>query len=99
MLKLSSENFDVALTGHIHNALMPAYIDKMIKANIGLYTVDEGLFPTDYLGEKEIKLNEDKKLTRVNVPPIRTFNGDNLLVSAANKFYPPSMRLIKIKKN
>lgn len=93
------QNTDAAFTGHIHNALMPAYIDNAIKTNIGLFTVDEGLFPSDYLGEKEIIISEDKKLTRINVPPIRTFNGDNLLVSAANKFYPPSMRLIKIKKN
>ena len=93
------QNFDAAFTGHIHNALMPAYIDNKFKANIGLFTVDDGFFPTDYLGEKKIKVNDNKTLTRINVPPIRTFNGDSAIVRAANKFYPPSLRLVKIKKN
>ena len=93
------KNFDAAFTGHIHNALMPAYIDNRIKANIGLYTRDTGFFPTDYLGEKKIKLDDNKTLTRINVPPIRTFNSDNVLFQAANKLYPPSMRLVRIKKN
>ena len=93
------KDFDVAITGHIHNALMPAYIDNKIKANLGLYTRDTGFFPTDYIGEKSIKLDEERTLTRINVPPIRTFNSDNSLFKVANKLYPPSMRLIKIKKN
>ena len=98
-LPVEYQDFDAAFTGHIHNALMPAYIDNKIKANIGLFTVDDGFFPTDYLGEKKIKLDNGKSLTRINVPPIRTFNGDNIVVQTANKFYPPSMRLVKIKKN
>ncbi len=93
------KSFDVAITGHIHNALMPAYIDNKIKANIGLFTVDTGFFPTDYLGEKKIELDNGNEITRINVPPIRTFNGDSPVVQIANKFYPPSIRLVKIKKN
>ena len=98
-LKSPYNLFDAAFTGHIHNALMPAYIDKYIKANLGLYTRDTGFFPTDYVGEKNIKLDDEHTLTRINVPPIRTFNGDNMIIQAANKFYPPSLRLVKIKKN
>jgi predicted MPP superfamily phosphohydrolase len=93
------KDFDAAFTGHIHNALMPAYIDQHIKGNLGLFTVDTGFFPTDYVGEKNIKLDDNKRLTRINVPALRTFNGDNIVAQAANKFYPPSLRLIKIKKN
>ena len=37
-------------------------IDNKIKANLGLYTRDTGFFPTDYIGEKDIKL-DDKKTT------------------------------------
>ena len=91
------DSFDAAFTGHIHNALMPAYIDKHIKKNVGLFTVDDGLFPTDYIGEKEIKLNNDKTLTRVNVPAIRTIGSDKLNI--LNKLEPPSLRLVRIKKN
>ena len=93
------QNFDAAFTGHIHNALMPAYIDNMIKTNIGLFTVDTGFFPSDYLGEKEIKVDKDKSITRVNIPPIRTFNPENPLFNGLNKLYPPSIKLVRIKKN
>ena len=93
------QNFDAAFTGHIHNALMPAYIDNMIKTNIGLFTVDTGFFPPDYLGEKEIKVDKDKSITRVNIPPIRTFNPENPLFNGLNKLYPPSIKLVRIKKN
>lgn len=98
-LNPSYQNYDAAFTGHIHNALMPAYIDNKIKSNLGLYTRDTGFFPTDYLGEKEIKLNDDKTLTRINVPPIRTFNPENIIFNSLNKLYPPSIRLVKVKKN
>ena len=78
---------------------MPAYIDNKIKGNIGLYTKDTGFFPTDYLGEKVIPLDDGKSLTRINVPPIRTFNIENPIFNLVNKLYPPSVRLIRVKKN
>ncbi len=98
-LRKEYQNFDATFTGHIHNALMPTYIDNQIKDNLGLYTWDTGYFPTDYLGVTDIILDEEHTLKRINVPPIRTFNPENIIFTAANKLYPPSIRLVKVKKN
>ena len=88
------DNVQISLPGGCNLGARP--IDQHIKGNLGLFTVDTGFFPTDYVGEKNIKLDNNKRLTRINVPALRTFNGDNIVAQAANKFYPPSLRLIKI---
>ena len=92
------QDLDAVFTGHIHNALMPAYIDNKFKANLGIYTKDTGLFPIGYLGEKEMQVGEDKSIVISNVPPIRTFNPENPLFNSLNALYPPTIKRVRLKK-
>ena len=46
--------FDVILSGHMHNGLVPPIIDQIIKNNRGFITPDMTLFPDNVRGTKNI---------------------------------------------
>ena len=48
------ENFNFIFCGHMHNGMMPYYLDKIIKGNRGLMSPDNRLFADNTRGVKDI---------------------------------------------
>ena len=58
------KNIDIILSGHMHNALTPNFIDKIWKSNRGLVSPHKYLFPNNARGIKT-KIIDGKKINLV----------------------------------
>lgn len=50
--------YDLVLCGHMHNGMIPDFLDFLFKDNMGLIAPNKKLFPEFSKGKKEIKINK-----------------------------------------
>lgn len=91
--KIMGLNCNLILSGHLHNGLIPPYIDKFISGNRGIIGVKGRkivLFPNNCRGIKKIS-NDTYGLV---LPAVSTLDKYAIL----NSFFPPSIKTIILKK-
>ena len=59
-IKDKLKNYDLILSGHMHNGLIPPFIDKLLKNNYGLISPNKSFFPKVARGK--IKLDKNRYL-------------------------------------
>lgn len=87
-------NFDMVLSAHEHNGLVPPYIAKILPGNrgfVGLLGNQKRLFKSNCRGIKQLTT----ATTGIILPPVTTF-ADNL--RSLNIMYPPKIKVLELKK-
>lgn len=93
----SLKNFDLFLAGHMHNGLLPCYLEHFVPGNYGLLGRVNGkskYFPPYSKGN--VKINDHQ--TGVIANPYCTFSSEKVDKLKYNKFYPKVMQTVKIRK-
>lgn len=88
---------DLVLAGHVHNGLVPAYLEKLVYKNYGFIITSKGkikLFPNNVKGK--VKIN--KNTTGIITNPFCTISSDKKKISKLNSLYPPIEHTVKIRK-
>lgn len=86
-------NFDLILSGHLHNGLVPSYMDKLIPGNRGLVGINGPkvkLFKDNCRGITDISENTKG----IILPAITSLVAHPVL----NKFYPSDYKTLVLKK-
>lgn len=81
------KEFDLILSGHMHNGLVFPFIEKIFPKNRGIVSPHRCIFPDNARGVKNIKW-EDKIIKLVITGGVTKFAESHGLVSKLNKFYP-----------
>ena len=84
---------DLIFSGHFHNGLIPSYISKYLKGNVGLIAYSK-LFPKNTRGKKQITDNTVGFISA----PITTFAPHYGSLQKLNTFYPPIEQKVLIKR-
>ena len=87
------ENFNFIFCGHMHNGMMPYYLDKIIKGNRGLMSPDNRLFADNTRGVKDI--NNTHLIISGGITKLSKTSG---IFRYFNFVYPMSIDNIVIKK-
>ena len=87
------ENFNFIFCGHMHNGMMPYYLDKIIKGNRGLMSPDNRLFADNTRGVKDI--NNTHLIISGDITKLSKTSG---IFRYFNFVYPMSIDNIVIKK-
>lgn len=91
------KNFDLFLAGHMHNGLLPYYLEKLVPYNYGLLGKRNGktiIFPD--LSKGTVKINNQQVGIIAN--PYCTFSSEKVDKVKYNKLYPKVMQTVKIRK-
>lgn len=86
-------NFNLIISGHLHNGLVPSYIDKFIPSNRGIIGITDGkidLFKDNCRGIN--KVTDDT--TCIILPAVNSLPEYPLL----NKFFPANNKTLVLKK-
>lgn len=80
-------NFDLILSGHMHNGVMPPILDKLFPGNRGLISPTSQLFPDNARGLKTVEI-DDGITTNVFISGGITKISDNSRIHFLNQFFP-----------
>ena len=86
-------NFDLIISGHLHNGLVPSYIDRIVPGSRGIIGLTGSKivpFKNNCRGSKEIT----DTTTSIILPAVSTLEEHKFL----NKFYPPTNKTLVLKK-
>ena len=86
-------NFDLIISGHLHNGLVPSYIDRIIPGNRGIIGIKGGEikpFKDNCRGIKQI--TDDTNI--IMLPAVSTLSEHKFL----NKFFPVNNKTLVLKK-
>ena len=104
-LKLNNYNvldklkeFDIILSGHTHNGMVPELIGKLIKNNIGIVSPRKGLFPNNARGKVEIPIGSKKITIIINGAITKLSYSAGKIFSKLNILYKMSVNKIIIRK-
>ena len=87
------KDFNFIFCGHMHNGMMPYYLDKIIKGNRGLMSPDNRLFADNTRGVKDI--NNTHLIISGGITKLSKTSG---IFRYFNFIYPMSIDNIVIKK-
>lgn len=59
-------DYDFVFSGHMHNGMIPPFLDKIIKNNRGLIAPNKSLFPDNSRGVKSMSIDEKKIYLIIN---------------------------------
>lgn len=85
--------YDLLLTGHMHNGILPNFLDQIIPGNRGLIAPISGLFPAYARGRYKVSENT----TGIIASPITTITGLNEF-KLVRTLYKPGIQYVKIKR-
>lgn len=91
------QDFDLFLAGHMHNGLLPYYLEPFVPGNYGLFGKVNGknkFFPP--LSKGTVKINDYQIGVIAN--SYCTFSNEKIDKLKYNKFYPKVMQTVKIRK-
>lgn len=92
------KEFDIVLSGHTHNGMVPEIIGKLIKNNIGIIAPRKGLFPNNSRGKIEISFNGKKIIIIINGGITKLSMSAGKIMSKLNILYNMSVNKIIIRK-
>lgn len=84
---------DIVFSGHVHNGLIPCYVDNILPGNFGFFSYTK-LFPQNVRGRKQITDNTVGFISS----PITTFADHYGIFQKLNALYPPVEQKVLIKK-
>lgn len=91
------DNIDLFLSGHMHNGLVPIYLEKFFPKDYGLFGFSSGkkvLFPR--LTRGKVNINENSLGIITN--PWCTISNSKGILRKVNKLFPPVAHNVKIRK-
>lgn len=90
-------NFDYVLSGHMHNGLIPIFLDNLLKNNRGIISPTRKLFIDNARGIKEIIYNNNFTTLIINggITKLAEYSG---IVRPFNKLYAMNIDEIEIRK-
>ena len=86
VLKYINE-FDLILSGHMHNGLVLPFMEKIFPKNRGIVSPLRNIFPNNARGVKDIKYN-NKNIKLIITGGVTKFASSHGFVSKLNKLYP-----------
>lgn len=81
------DEFDLILSGHMHNGLVFPFMEKVFPKNRGVISPLRNIFPDNARGIKNIKYNE-KNIKLVITGGVTKFALSHGVVKKLNKLYP-----------
>lgn len=81
------KEFDLILSGHMHNGLVFPFIEKIFPKNRGIVSPHRCIFPDNARGVKNIKF-KDKIIKLVITGGVTKFAASHGFVNKLNRFYP-----------
>ena len=92
------KNINLILSGHMHNALTPNFIDKIWKSNIGLVSPHKYLFPNNARGIKKKSINNHDIYLIISGGITKVHEVAPKILHFLDKFYDPEVTYINIDK-
>ncbi len=86
-------NFDLILSGHMHNGLMLPFMEKIFKGNAGIITPDKKFFPK--ISRNKVKINKNNYL--IISGGITKLSRSAKVLNKFNIIYPMEITNINIK--
>ena len=92
------KNIDMILSGHMHNALTPNFIDKLWKSNRGLVSPHKYLFPNNARGIKKKYINGHNIYLVISGGVTKIHEVAPKIFHFLDKLYGPEVTYIDLKK-
>lgn len=90
------KDYDLILSGHMHNGVVPPILDGIIKGNKGLIAPNKTLFPDNSRGIKEIDIDNKKVYLIITGGITKIQECASKLLRPFNHLYPMSINDIMI---
>ena len=93
------QNFDIILSGHMHNGCVFPILDKIWKSDIGIISASKKIFPHNCRG-KIIKTLQKRTINIIISGAITTFSKQSIkILHPFNKIFPHHINQIVITNN
>lgn len=92
------KDFDIVLSGHTHNGMVPELTSRIIKNNIGIVSPRKSLFPNNARGRINIKLGTKTLTIIINGAITKLSYSAGKILSKLNILYNMSVNKIIIRK-
>lgn len=95
----NNKNIDIILCGHMHNGMVPRFLERIFPKNRGIMAPDKSLYPDNARGIKEIKLNNNIIYGIVSGSITKIQKSALKILQIGNFFYKSQMEYIIVNSD